>query len=330
MKKIILLLTFISGNLFAQISTSLVFFIHEDHDYTYHENGKKKYAHKEVFKKAKKIAEICKNCEVFIYRERPKRIRAPGRAYYYKAGKRIEKIKYQRDSDEKEVYFYKEHSEKARDRKNKITSFFLYFGHHIPEKPEEDYSFSLPDLSFSLAQLTYFFRKWGAGPGGFKFDGILLSTCKNGTPFTVHRLSPFARYIMASPENLHLSYFDLSSFMDVDELTKKKVRKFMKGFAKKSFKRLSKKKTMVTVSLYRTSKTKKFVEEVEENYYQALQETGDDIPSYQDCQDLQEFKGREDIKKGVTSYYKAPKFGSLKRKKTHSGWSFVLSDLEVL
>ena len=206
----------------------------------------------------------------------------------------------------------------------------MYFGHHIPEKSEENYSFSLPGLEFSLAKLTYLFRKWEFGPGGSKFDGIILSTCKNGTPFTIHRISPFARYVLASPGNLHLSYFDLSAFMNIDEMKRKKVRNFMNNVAQKSFRKLSKKKTMVTVSLYRTNSTKKFVEEVEEGYYHILQQTFDIIPRYRDCLDFEAFRERSDIGKGVTSYYKPPKFGKLKKKQKHSGWSFIVSDLEVL
>ena len=63
-----------------------------------------------------------------------------------------------------------------------------------------DRPFTIHDLAGTLTNLT---------EDCTKFDLILLSTCFGGTPYTIGLIGPFARYIIASPENLHLSYFDL-------------------------------------------------------------------------------------------------------------------------
>ena len=49
-----------------------------------------------------------------------------------------------------------------------------------------------------------------------RFDLMILSTCFGGTPYTIGALGPFARYIIASPDNLHLSYFDFHSLERLD------------------------------------------------------------------------------------------------------------------
>ena len=87
-----------------------------------------------------------------------------------------------------------------------IVKIFLYSGHEIPEFGGAGYDASVPDRTFTVRDLQ-------SGLQGFtgssaKFDLLVLSTCFGGTPYTIGALGPYARYIIASPDNLHLSYFD--------------------------------------------------------------------------------------------------------------------------
>jgi hypothetical protein len=136
---------------------------------------------------------------------------------------------------------------------------FLYFGHEIPEFDGAGYDASYPDRKLTV-------QGFARGVGGFrgdasKFDIVVLSTCFGGTPHTIGALGTTARYIVASPDNLHLSYLDLRSlermdlgFRDVD------VHSFARRYARMAFDILKGQiQTTVSVAVYDVDRVQKFL-----------------------------------------------------------------------
>jgi hypothetical protein len=133
---------------------------------------------------------------------------------------------------------------------------FLYFGHEIPEFDSAGYDASYPDRTFTVRDLA-------SGIEGFtsdftKFDLLVLSTCYGGTPYTIGTLGSYARTIIASPDNLHLSYFDLNSLKSLDlGLQDGDIPAFANRFAHQSFDRLTGDiQTTVTVAVYDVDSTR--------------------------------------------------------------------------
>ena len=236
---------------------SIVFIIHGDGDYLYHDTGGKEYkADEEALEGAILVALQNPRAEVFIYHQRPKKhflffFPLPdGRFYYYRNGRLIANESYWRDNEqsrfEPEVELYRRfHAENQGD----IMKIFLYCGHEIPEFAGAGYDASYPDRAFTVLDLA-------AGLQGFvgastKFDLMILSTCFGGTPYTVGALGAFGRYIIASPDNLHLSYFDLHPMERLDRsLRSDSVLAFAQRFARQSFNRLTRNiQTSVSVAV---------------------------------------------------------------------------------
>ena len=148
--------------------------------------------------------------EVFIYHQRPKKhflffFPLPdGRFYYYRNGRLIANESYWRDNEqsrfEPEVGLYRRF---RPENQREVLRMFVYSGHEIPEFGGAGYDASYPDRAFTVHDLQ-------VGLDGFtrdsaKIDLMILSTCFGGTPYTIESLGSSARYIVASPDNLHLS-----------------------------------------------------------------------------------------------------------------------------
>jgi hypothetical protein len=312
---------------------SIVFVIHGNGDYLYHDTNGNKYKADEVtLAKAKLIAQNNPNAEVFIFYQKPRRhflLFFPlkdGEFYYYRNGHLIENESYWRDQEksnfDSEIEFY--HRFHA-DNQNKIANIFLYFGHEIPELGGTGYDESYPDRTFNVLNLA----------GGLKnltrdssrFDIIILSTCFGGTPYTIGTLGPYAEYIIASPENLHLSYFDLQLLERLDlNLPEGDVPAFTKKFTKHAFDRLTKDvQTTVSVALYEVDRVQEFIDSVYKIYDHTLTALRGHkrIPlttiEHCDCADIPEYL-IPTINDGVFILYRPANFGRLKYKQNHSGW----------
>jgi hypothetical protein len=240
------------------VQYSIVFIIHGDGDYLYHDTAGKEYiADEEALASAKSIAEKNPLAEVFIFHQKPGSNflfffpNRDGEFYYYKNGQLIANELYWRDQEvsnlDNEVKFYK--SFRAETQPERVN-MFLYFGHEIPEFAGAGYDASYPDRTFTVHDLA-------SGIVGFtsnftKFDLLVLSTCYGGTPYTIGTIGPYARTIIASPGNLHLSYFDLTSLESLDlGLQDGDVPAFANRFARQSFDRLTRDiQTAVSVAVY--------------------------------------------------------------------------------
>lgn len=312
---------------------SIVFVIHGNGDYLYHDNNGNKFKADEVtLSKAKLIAKNNPNAEVFIFHQKPRRhflLFFPlkdGEFYYYRNGHLIENESYWRDQEksnfDSEIEFY--HRFHA-DNQNKIANIFLYFGHEIPELGGTGYDESYPDRTFNVHDLASGLKD--LTHDSTRFDIIILSTCFGGTPYTIGTLGSYAEYIIASPENLHLSYFDLQLLERLDlNLPEGDVPAFAKRFVNQAFDRLKKDvQTAVSITLYDVACVQKFINSVYKIYDNTLITLRGEnwIPTLEiehcDCADIPEYS-IPTIKDGIYSLYRPAKFGRLKYKPNHSGW----------
>lgn len=317
----------------ASIKYSIIFFIHGDGDYNYHDtDGKKNSADEVALAKIQKIAVQNPNAEIFVFHQKPREHflfffpLKDGEFFYYRNGQLIHNEMYWRDYEksnfDNEIDYYRLFHVKNRDH---IMNLVFYFGHEISEIGGAGY-----DVSY--AERTFTINDFAEGLSNFKkdfekFDLIILSTCYGGTPFTISTIAPLTKYIIASPENLHLSYFDLNVMERLDNnLHKENIYAFAKSFAKLAFDRLTKDiHTAVSVAVYDAERVKEYINSVERLYKNTLTTKRGETATHPqniercDCAEIPEYK-LSNMNEGVEIFYRPAKFGKLKNKKDHSGW----------
>lgn len=312
---------------------SIVFVIHGDGDYLYHDShGKKHTSDNEILKKAKRIAKQNPEAEVFIFHQKPKKNRLfvfpvkDGEFFYYRNGKPIANKLYWRGQEQRyydnEVELYEKYKVQAQ---HDVSKIFLYFGHEIPGNSLPGYDASYPERIFSINNFANGLNKFIQNSS--KFDLIILSTCYGGTPYTIGKLTSYAKLIIASPENLHLSHFDILSLERLDlNYLKKDTHAFAVKFAYNAFERLSESvNTAISVAVYDAAIVNEYISSV--NKY-----NDSDIISYEenstvtmsktercDCFEIPNFR-LPGISNGVNVFYRSPLFGRAKNKINHSGW----------
>ena len=315
----------------AQIpSYSLVFIIHGDGDYVYHDNrGKVRKADEHALNGAIQVALRNPEAEVYIFHQRPARFAffffrlQDGDFRYYRNGQLIVEDTYWRSNGpsrfDSEVKLYQQYSAVHTVESAK---FFLYYGHEISEFSGVGYDSSYPDRSFNVRDLSEGLKNFTGD--STKFDLLVLSTCFGGTPHTIASLAPFTRTIVASPENLHLSYLDLHLFEQIGVYVRNDdISRFAEFYARQAFNRLSDElQTAVTVAVYDLDRTRKYLNSVDSIYMLKLAELQSRAPAgieYVDCEEESSYvmPGMND---GVYVLYRAAQFGRSKNKRSHSGW----------
>lgn len=311
-------------------SYSLVFFIHGDGDYRFHDaDGTAHRADEEALAGAKRVAERNPRAEVFIFHAKPRRHalffipRPDGEFYYYRQGRLLVHESYRRGRGRSrfnpEISRYHEFSAEGASQPKR---FFLYFGHEIPEYDGVGYDRSYPRQAFTMPDLADGLKKMTRD--STRFDLVVLSTCFSGTPHTVSTLAPYARTIVASPENLHLSYFDLHPFEWLDVgLLDGGTGAFAEDFARQTFDRLSADiQTAVTVAVYDVDRVQGYVHSVAGAYDKALttlKGASQGFAEHFDCAEDPAYALPE-RSEGVIVFYRPPSFGRSKHKLSHSGW----------
>ena len=318
---------------------SMVFIIHGDGDYLYHDPlGRAFRADEEALVGALRVAVRNPQAEVFIFHERPRRhalIFFPlrdGKFYYYRHGQLLAKESYWRDQgssrfDPEAGLYHRFHAEEQPQS----ARLFLYFGHEIPEFDGSRYDASYPHRTFTVRDLADGLKRFTHD--STKFDLIVLSTCFNGTPHTIAALAPYARTIVASPDNLHLSYLDLHPLERLDVgLREGDMVAFAKKFARQAFDRLTEDiQTAVTVSVYDVELVRGYLDPVDRIYDQALTKLKGQKPgSFERC-DCAEDSAYvlPGMGEGVDVFYRPPRFGRSKLKQNHSGWECWKSQAAV-
>jgi len=312
---------------------SIVFVIHGDGDYVYHDTRGNEYeADEEALASAKRVAQQNPCAEVFIFHQKPRQhfllffpIR-DGEFYYYRNGRLIANELYWRDQEKSnfdtEVGLYRHF---RADNEHEMVNIFLYYGHEVPEFDGAGYDASYPDRTFTVHDLARGLKDLTRD--STRFDLMVLSTCFGGTPYTIGMLGSFARYIIASPDNLHLSYFDLHSLERLDlSLRDEDLSAFAKRFAQQAFDRLTSDiQTAVSVAVYDVDSVQEFLHSVQGIYDNTLtslkRETQVSMATVEhcDCADLPAYV-LPMMSDGVDVFYRPAKFGRLKHKQNHSGW----------
>ncbi len=308
----------------------VVFVIHGDGGYLYHDTEGDSYrADEEVVKAAKEVASSNTTAEVFILHEKPLSHflflfpKRDGKFYYYRNGELLAEESYWRDQGNERFepvqMIYEQFG--VQERENPVR-LFLYFGHEIPEVNGEGYDASYDNRTFLAGDLGSLLD--GLTPDSRKFDLVVLSTCYGGTPHTVGTLSPYARYIMASPGNLHLSHFDVKPFEALEgRLRKGTVQEFARECAVESFERLQEDiQTEISVALYEVEGVQEYVKSVDPHYARSLAELEErdvDVAQYCDCAEEEAFV-MPGMSNGVEVFFRSARFGRSAGKSGHSGW----------
>ena len=309
---------------------SMIFIIHGDGDYLYHDSrGRVHRADEETLVGAIRVAVTNSQAEVFIFHERPRRhilfffpLR-DGEFYYYRHGRLCVQESYWRDQGpsrfDTAVGLYQRFRSKERPQEARL---FLYFGHEIPEFGSAGYDASYPHRKFTVNDLADGLKRFTGD--STKFDLIVLSTCYNGTPHTIAALAPYARTIVASPDNLHLSYLDLEPFERLDAgLRDGDMAAFAKKFVNRAFDRLTEElQTTVTVAVYDVERVRGYLNSVDSVYDHALttlkgRKTGS--VEHCDCAEDSAYV-LTGMSEGVDVFYRPPRFGRSKNLQNHSGW----------
>jgi hypothetical protein len=312
---------------------SIVCVIHGDGDYLYHDTSGNEYkADEEALAGAKRVAQLNPHAEVFIFHQRPRRhflLLFPlhdGEFYYYRNGRLIANESYWRDQEQShfdpEVGLYRRF---RADYQREMMSVFLYCGHEIPEVGGAGYDASYPDRTFTVHDLAGGLKDFTRHSA--RFDLMVLSTCFGGTPHTIGALGSFARYIIASPDNLHLSYFDLRSLERLDlSFRDGDVPAFAKRFAHQAFDLLTRDlQTTVSVAVYDVDRVQEFLHSVHRVYDHTLTTLKEATPAsmatieHCDCADLPAYV-LPTMNEGVDVFYRPARFGRSKHKQSHSGW----------
>ena len=309
---------------------SMVFIIHGDGEYRYHDtSGQTHRADEEALGGAIQVAMRNPQTEVFVFHQKSRKHtllffpRRDGKMVYYRHGRLLAKESYWRDQGQRrfdsEVELYHRFRSKEQPQPMKL---FLYFGHEIPEFDGSGYDASNSHRTFTVNDLADGLKRFTRD--STKFDLVVLSTCFNGTPRTVAALSPYARIIIASPDNLHLSYLDLHPFERLDVgLHDGDVAAFAKNFASQAFDRLTEDlQTSVTVAVYDVDRVRNYFQTVDSVYNHALTTLQGQKPGsfeHFDCAEDSAYV-RPGMSEGIDVFYRPPRFGRSKHKQNHSGW----------
>ncbi len=302
---------------------SVIYIIHGDGNYIYHDtSGNQHLSDEEILNQALSAGKKIKNGEVFIFHQgkASKFLLFPeddAGFYYFRDGKKIKEEEYKRDEADsgfmQELKLYNETEENISQKRR----ILLYYGHEIPFPGGgiNVYNSTHPQILFNDTLFAGVVKNF-ASDG--KFDLIVLSTCNNGTPEMISLLSPYTKYIIASPEELHLSQMN-STYLENLDPNNYQPYVFAKNFAEYAFNELKKNTfTVITISLYDTQKIAGYINDIinSENYKKNILSNS---PENCDCSSIKSFS-EGNMGDGVTVFYNPPAFGKNNGINTYSGW----------
>lgn len=304
-----------------EVRYSLVYVIHADANYTYHVDGNRRKADLDVLNKAIETGRNAKHGEVFIFHQKPENklmflIPKKDRDFYHfrngeLAGGRNYSPKNGGLKAEAEIYNKKRAASAQRN-------VFLYFGHEIPTgEPHLVYHQSQAYRQFNTKIFSNDLRLFNE-----RFDLTVLSTCNNGNPLMVEALTGMTDYLVASPQNLHLSHLADEPLQRLETDPDISSEQLADDIAQESFERLSSfLQTAVTAAVYNLDQTEKYISSLARGYQNHLQKIHQNslFINNRDCKTLPEFN-KSLPQDGVTLYYKAPAFGQRVSAGEHSGW----------
>lgn len=303
-----------------KVDYSLIFVVHADANYLYHENGKAQKVNQEALRQAQEVAKAAKHGEVFIFHQKPERkaflfFPKKDRQYYqYRNGVLVAKENYSPENGglTKESEIYTTLSANSPSQK----TYFTYFGHEIPTFPGRTYHHSSADAEFNSTIFADQLRDFSSN-----IALTILSTCNNGNPLMMNSLKEVTDVVIASPQNLHLSYLSADKFNLLESDPTIETSSLADSIAADSFAELSSLQTMVTVAIYDLDEISDYVTSFNESYQEHLRFV-EAKPLFTNNEDCKNIGGLESTlsTKGVKTFYKPAAFGRKARNATHSGW----------
>lgn len=304
---------------------TIIFVVHGDGEYMYRDSGGQTvHADEVTVQHAKALAEASPEAEVLIFHEQPRRYsllffpRADGHFYYFRNGRLVQSDRYRRSGDRR--------LRAIADRVNRFAHpeadrMLFYFGHEISEVGGAEYDTSYPDRTFTVDDFSAFVSSIARNR---HFDLIALSTCYGGTPYTVASLAPYTRYVIASPDNLHLSYLSVEPLAQAPlSADSSAFRGFLEDYLNQSFERLTGSvHTAVSLALYDTDATHPYLTSVLDRHAERHSSASNRriaTLNHYDCAEDETYlaSGMED---GVVLLHRPARFGRAQFVESHSGW----------
>lgn len=308
---------------------SAIYYIHADGDYLFHQSdGSPVQANEAALDQAREVAKNARSGEIFIFHQKAqtKRFglfsRNQSEFYHYRNGRLLNRVNYRyTDGYESllttESNFY--HAYRSRLNAPGHQAYFFFFGHEIPRDHKRSYHRSQPRVAVTPATFASGLKKFLNEDQNF--DLVVLSTCNNATTSMAKNLFPFTDYLLASPQNLHLSYIDIDAMRLLEDTQVPPVYDVAFEMATNTYNRLSRElHTAVTLTVFDLVKVADYIEAFD-NRISAFEETTNPDPYRDniDCAELPFFISNI-YSKGVTSFYRPAKFGMKAGSDIHSGW----------
>jgi hypothetical protein len=272
----------------TDISSVLVYVIHGDADYIYHDDsGRRRLADEDALAQAQDVARNAREAEVFIFHQKPRWRRwthpAPDAVmFHYRRGVLLKHRSYSRPTPDfaGEAALFLKHASAAALPPRACAaegsgaapgprSFFMYFCHEIPALGALGYSHSHPREEFSLDDFTRGLRRFAGPPcdRAKPLSLLVLSSCRGGTPATTMALFPYADLLLASPTPLHLSFLDTRALIPLlrnpalaSDSADARIRAGAEAMARESFRRLQDRtQTGISLALYESRKASSYL-----------------------------------------------------------------------
>jgi len=312
----------------SEANYTVVIYIHGDSDYLFHQSDRTAVrADQHALQKAINVAEQAHSGEVFIFHQRPQKKllwlfpRRSSELHHYRKGEKLHHVAYRHSGDQPflkmESDLFGEYDGMRAD--NQTKTYFFYFGHEIPQVPQYGYSTTLSGVPVHTE--TFVEGIQGFRNGEAPFELIALSTCSNGTPAMVRQLEGVSKTLLASPQNLHLSYLDIESLSKLETDPAVDSRNVAKAIAEDSFNRLSENvQTVISLAVYDLDATAGYIDRLYEKNrsYQEI-EKPNFFRENIDCSELPFFSDSE-FNAGIDTFYRPPRFGSRASADHFSGW----------
>lgn len=314
----------------SEVRYSAIFYIHGDADYLFHDrNGVAMRADEEAFLRAVSIAKKARSGEIFIIHQKPERKflwlfpRKNNHVYYFREGHMKQHVRY-RYKDNSQPFLAKEselfHQFSSENISSKKQTYFFFFGHEIDASNGNGYHRSLTGVDVSGASLSSALGKFLLEEQS-RFDLVTLSTCSNGTPIIAEKLLPATALLLASPQNLHLSYLDAEGLLLLEDDPGVNPYEVAVKIANESFKRLKEDvQTEVALSLYDMNIVSNYINQLagKVKEHESVN-TPNRFLENSDCADL-DFFDTYIHTEGIKTWYRAPAFGRRTSAERHSGW----------
>lgn len=313
----------------SESAYTLIFHIHGDSDYLFHtKNGTPAEADQQALMKAMDAAEKAISGEVFIYHHQPaKRFlwmipRRSSDLYQYKNGEKIRHVSYRLSSDDSflETESALFHHYRTGSENEEHHTYLFYFGHEIPVNSYRGYYSSQPKITVDTETFADGIKEFLDGSDQL-FDLVTLSTCSNGTPAMIKNMTGITHYLLASPQNLHLSHMEVSSLSLLENTPQLSATELASAIAKETYERLTETiHTVISLSVYDLNAVQEYIDSL---YSATLRYEESENPNLfdenVDCAKLPFFEYGK-FTSGVETLFRPARFGNRPSDNSHSGW----------